>query len=64
MCTTSSTGMLTATSLNEQGIREQVCSTDRSKESSNHVRLSMEMAVEGAHLGGTEHQVHEVTVRL
>jgi hypothetical protein len=43
---------LDATSLNEQGIMEQVSSTDRSNETSNHVRLSIEMAVEWAHLGG------------
>ena len=43
---------LDATSLNEQGIMEQVSSTDRSKEVSDHDRFSMEMAVEWAHLGG------------
>ena len=43
---------LDATSLNEQGIMEQVSSTHRSKEVSDHDRLSMEMAVEWAHLGG------------
>ena len=43
---------LDAASLNDQGIMEQVSSTERSKETSNHVRLSMEMAGGGAHLGG------------
>jgi len=40
---------LDATSLNEQGITEQVSFTE---ETSDHVRFSMEMAVEWAHLGG------------
>jgi len=44
--------MHNATPLNVQGIMEQVSSTERSKETSNHVRLSMEMAGGGAHLGG------------
>ena len=43
---------LDASSLNEQGIMEQVSSTERSKEVSEHDRFSMEMAVEWAHLGG------------
>jgi hypothetical protein len=43
---------LDASSLNEHGIVKQVSSTDGSKESSDHVRLRMEMAVEWAHLGG------------
>ena len=43
---------LDVTALKEQGVLEQVSPTDRSKETSDHVRLSMEMAVEWAHLGG------------
>ena len=43
---------LDAASLNEQGIMEQVSSTDREKETSDPARLRMEMAVEWAHLGG------------
>jgi len=40
---------LDAASLNERGIMEQVSFTE---ETSDHVRFSMEMAVEWAHLGG------------
>ncbi len=43
---------LGAASSNEPKVVEQVCSTDRSKETSEQVRLSMEMAIEWAHLGG------------
>ena len=43
---------LDATSLTDQGIIEQVSSTDRSKDISDPFRLTMEMAVEWAHLGG------------
>jgi hypothetical protein len=41
-----------AASLNEQGIVEGVSSIDSSKETCRHERLSVEIAVEWAHLGG------------
>ena len=41
-----------AASLHEEGIVERVSSTDRSKEMCLPERLSMEIAIEWAHLGG------------
>jgi hypothetical protein len=43
---------LDAGRLSEQGIVEPVSPTERSTETSDHVHLSVEMAVEWAHLGG------------
>jgi hypothetical protein len=38
--------------LNEEGIVDQMTSTERSSQASDHLRLSLEIAVEWAHLGG------------
>jgi hypothetical protein len=38
--------------VSEQGIVEPVSSTQRPTETSDHVHLSVEMAIEWAHLGG------------
>jgi hypothetical protein len=43
---------LEATFLNEQATVKQLPSTDRSNPTSDPLRLSIEMAVEWAHLGG------------
>jgi hypothetical protein len=41
-----------AASLDEEGIVERMSSTDTTRETCRHERLSVEIAIEWAHLGG------------
>lgn len=43
---------LDAACFNEQGIVDHICSSDRSPQAADQLRLTVEMAIEWAHLGG------------